>query len=351
VLYTQKDALAGWFTKSQSAVLGAAQASPASLATQRTQGAQLARAAVAAVERFIKSRADHRPPGKPLPEVQAFQQFDLQWPTREGGRAALTLDGAELAGVWGSNTRMAAAWYTGAATAQLPPILPATNIPVTWGAPTAAAIVPTPAPAPRPAPTPRAPTPAPIPVGPGGVQPRPTVISAPAPSTVRVPPGTPVAVQPAAPRVLERLPRMEPQQRGKVTITVPDQSSVKVTPQGPVSVAPPVQVSFPPTQRYAPFEIFPREKSATLPASVAASGYTQLPTTTGPVPKVPMSPAPPPAFPAPSPSGGADSMSWLPLPSGPTYPGTVVEVKPAADRDWMLWAFLGYLYLQRKRAA
>ncbi|HKU43592.1 MAG TPA: transglutaminase-like domain-containing protein, partial [Polyangiales bacterium] len=103
--------------------LGAAASSPASsgdvASFNRAQAAR-AQLAVNAVKAFIASRADRRPPGKALPQVLAFQQADGQ---RPGGGVPLKADG-----LWGNNTRAAAAYYLGTSAASLPANLPALTV-------------------------------------------------------------------------------------------------------------------------------------------------------------------------------------------------------------------------------
>lgn len=119
-----------------------------------------AKAAADAVANFIKSRADHRAPGKSVPAVLAFQRDDA-------ARAKFGFGGTPLKqdGLWGSNTRAAASYYLGTPQAQLPEFLPALNAAATWSPPTAvspvsAAAAPAAAPAPVLAVRPATPAPA-----------------------------------------------------------------------------------------------------------------------------------------------------------------------------------------------
>lgn len=113
----------------------------------KLHGATFAQLAVDAVAKFIRSRSDKRPPGKVLPEVAEFQRYDA-------ARGAAGFGGTPLSteGLWGNNSRAAAAWYLGTTPDRLPPTLPALNIAMTWQPPTQAVTAVAPTPAPRPAP-------------------------------------------------------------------------------------------------------------------------------------------------------------------------------------------------------
>lgn len=114
--------------------LGATQATQADgLVNYVTAMRASAQKAVDAVAKFIKSRADHRAPGKSVPEVLAFQRDDAARGKGGFGGTPLKQDG-----LWGSNTRAAASYYLGKPGAQLPEFLPALNAPATWSPPTSA---------------------------------------------------------------------------------------------------------------------------------------------------------------------------------------------------------------------
>lgn len=291
VVYTDKDALAGWYERTQSAVLGAVPGD--------YPGAVLAaRAAVDAVAAHIRSRADKRPPGKSLPAVLAFQQVDGQ----------LKRDG-----LWGSNTQTAAAWYLATTPAQLPPTLPALRPPITWTPPPAPPAV---APPPMLAPAPPVRVAPPAPPRPPPVVLPPVVIPVPAPSPLvslpaERPPYVPYVVTPAerppAPRVLETLPRELP----PLPAPAP---TLRVIPGGLAPPAPPPIIPPP-----GPLLIAP-----------------------APVPPIPLAP------PAP-----ADTHPFIPvpIPGLPFGPPVVVPaaVAPPAPRDGAIWWLLGLWLLSRRR--
>jgi hypothetical protein len=141
--------------------------------------AELADAADVAVQRHIASRADRRPPGRAVAQVQAFQAAERA--SREGAPGSLVVDG-----LWGNSSREAAAHYLGVPVQDTAPT--AFRSASTWTAPP----VRLPAAAPTPAPVAVAPAPTPAPVA---------VAVAPAPAPVAAPrvliPAAPVRAAPA----------------------------------------------------------------------------------------------------------------------------------------------------------
>lgn len=287
--------------------LGAASSSPASVAAFNAQQRARAQVAVAAVQQFMKSRADHRAPGKALPEVLALQQADAQ---RPGGGVALKADG-----LWGNNTRAAAAYYLGTSVTALPANLPALTTALTWSPPTASA---------APALQPAAAAPAAVVVRPPAAAPASS--SAPA-GYVEVghetqnpglpPVGAPTAAGPAAP--VSSSPLQVP-----VTSSVP---AIPVRPEPVPGFQPPGSVTY-----------LPPPAPSSSPAPMAPGAPTL----------VIHAPPPQPTFPAvASPPGGAPTLPPPPLPAGPGYaPGPVLERSSAGSGgksgSMLPWLALAY---------
>lgn len=291
----------------------------AAVGTNPTVGSQYAAAAYAqgavnAVRKFIASRADKRPPGKALPEVQAFQLADA---ARSGGGVKLKADG-----LWGNNTRAAAAYYLQTSVTSLPANLPALNTALTWTPPTAPAAAPAPVLAP--------------PSVPAAVRP-PAAVAAPAASS-SAPPGY---VQVGT----------ESQNPGLPPIGAPSSSSSSAGPAAPVSSSPlqlPVTSSVPAIpMRPEPVPGFQPPGSVTYeappspsPAPMAPGAPTLIihaPPQAAQTPQAPvMAVASPPALPPP------------PLPAGPGYaPGPVLSRETggrgsSSSGKWLPWLMLFY---------
>lgn len=326
--------------------------------------ATFAKAAVDAVAAHIRSRGDKRPPGKSVPAVLQFQEFDSKRAGADFAGNALSPDG-----LWGSNTQAAAAHYLATTPSALPPTLPALRGTVTWQRPVPLARPEAPRPPPAVAPAPPAPAlpaPRPVVVAPPAAKPAPVVVAKPAmvvsapavapkpiagytevgqerdnPGLPPVPP--PSSAAPATAAVVQRAPSqaitVAPASLPSVSVPgtavvrgapsaapvavpgvvrAPASSSAPMSPQAPLDVWGPTLVS-PPA---APITAAPAQPIAPAPATV-----TQLPP-----------PAPYPAQPAP-----------------PFYPGgpPAVPIEQASDSsDSLVWLALGWLYLrQRERAS
>ena len=124
-----------------------------SLADYKKHMSALANAAVNAVKAYITKNKIS--PGSALPQVREFQHYDSL--RRNGGFTGTPLS---VDGLWGPNSRTAAAWYLGKQVTTMPAVKPAlAKTGLTWTQPIKAAVVAAvagkPA-APKPAPKPAA---------------------------------------------------------------------------------------------------------------------------------------------------------------------------------------------------
>lgn len=280
-----------------------------------------AAAAVAAVNKWIKSRADHRPPAKAIAEVLAFQQRDAA----RGGSGTLKTDG-----LWGTNTRDAAAYYLGQPSSSLPPVLPPLQIARTWQPPTA------------PSPVRAAPSSSPTPV-------RPSAPSSPAPVRPSAPSSSSSSA-PAAPGLIEV--GTEPLNPGLPPVGAPASAAASSAP-GAIHAIP-----FAPAPGFAP-----------APTTAPAMGPTQL-LTTATVPPLPINrPAPGSVLnlPPPLPPGAMYAQQAAPLPpamlpppplpAGPGYaPGPVLapdgsSASGGSSSGGSLLPWLALAYCMRRQSS
>lgn len=93
------------------------------------RAANLATLALNAVDIYIQNSATKTPPGRALPAVADFQEWDAA--NTSGGRRSLDVDG-----LYGPNVQHAAAYYLQLPKAGLPPFKPVfRNVPITWQPP------------------------------------------------------------------------------------------------------------------------------------------------------------------------------------------------------------------------
>ena len=328
-----------------------------------------AKAAVDAVAAHIRSRGDKRPPGRSVAGVLAFQKTDPD--AAHGGRPG----GLDPDGLWGNNSRTAAAYYLGVSVASLPPVSPAfARGALSW----------------RPAPTIIASQPQPTPTAPVVRLPTPTPTRAPAPVLRTQAPAVVIAKPPAPTRVITKPPVIVEAPRKLETLRRDLPPVVVTTPTSPI-----FSEGQAPRDRYPRIVTMPKATPAptrTIPADVVVDSFSvpaQLPVTTGPVAPIPVAPPinttaapagqyPPGAVyrdgsgtprvsgyaevareqdnPGMDPVGMNPPAGQVPATQAPSVygPGSVVQVDSGAARDdnWMLWALgLWALTRKKKRAA
>jgi Transglutaminase-like superfamily len=292
-----------------------------------------AAAAIAAVQKFIKSRADKRPPGKALPEVLAFQQLDAS----RGGAGVLKTDG-----LWGNNTRAAAAYYTGQAVGSLPPNLPALNAAMTWSPPTT--VVTRDGARPAPASPPGVPQPSPPPPPASSSSAPPGMVEI---GTEKNNPGLPPVGAPSS----------SSSSSSSSSASVPVITATDdVVPSAPMRQSPPM---LPPSTPGGIPNLTVTDDVPPLPAD----SVTRLPPP-APAPvavgkdgkPIELDVYPPqraPAPPAAPVQAGPPSLPMPPMPAGPGFPaGPVVpsEAGSGGDGSWVPWAVALYC-LSKRRAA
>lgn len=303
--------------------MGAAQSSAGDeLAAYIARMRAAATAAANAVSKFIKSRADKRPPGKSLPEVLAFQQADLGRPF---GGTPLKTDG-----LWGSNTIAAASYYTNMPAAKLPPMLPALRTALTWSPPVLNVHPAAAAPAPAAV---RAAAPAPV-------APAPVMTTRPTPAPIARPAAAPAAPSsPAAPAGLVEV-GQETSNPGFPPVGAPVAAAPAM---GPAQAVPPAPgLTLPVTSTVAPLPITP-------PSAFAPSSVMQLPP---PAPSYAQAPS---AFAPTSAPSSAPFMPSPPLPAGPGFaPGPTLPSEAGqgggGDGSWVPWLLAAYCVSKRRQS-